>query len=156
MLAPYPEKVAVVDKAGKVTRDWWQWLRALLEAVNGVTGTWTPTDASGATLVFTNTTGNCVYFKLGSVVQASFRVTYPATADGSNALIGGLPFAAQNTTASIYGGVISLTNEATLASLLVTTNAQTFSLWTTGGAQLTNATMSGNDLRGTLTYRAAS
>ena len=155
MLAPYPEKVALVGRSGLITRDWWVWLRDLLLAVNGESGDWTPTDASGASLVFTNTSGNCGYVRLGAMVQASFRVTYPVTADGSGALIGGLPFVAQNTTVSVYGGVIALTDEATAASLLVTRNAQTFGIYTTAGAQVTNATMSGNDLRGLITYRAA-
>ena len=156
MLADFPEKVPLIESARLLTRDWVQWMRSLLLAVNGLSDTWAPIDASGAGLTFTNTSGNCSYLKVGSVVQATFRVTYPATASGADALIGGLPFTAKNTTASVYGGVISSTDETTAARVLVTTNATTFAVLTSAGGAVTNATLSGNDLRGTVTYTAAS
>lgn len=58
------------------------------------TGTWTPTDASGAALVFTNVSAN--YTKIGPLVFAYATLTFPATADGSNVLLGGFPLAAAN------------------------------------------------------------
>jgi len=155
MLAPFPERDLLVE-AARVSRPWGEWLRSLLVAVNGVSGTWTPSDASGAALTFTNLTGNCVYLKVGTVVSVAFRVTYPATANGAAALIGGLPYASQATTVSVQGGTITLSDEATAARLLVTTDATTFGIYTTAGAAVTNATMSGNDLRGTIAYTAAS
>jgi len=156
MLAPFPEKVAVVDALKVLTGDWIRWFRALLLAVNGVSGEWTPIDNSGASLVFTNMTGNCTYLKVGSVVQATFRVTYPVTADGSSMSLGGLPFVPATTTASVYGGVISSTTEATAARLLVASGVATFAALSTTGTALTNATLSTDDLRGVITYVAAS
>lgn len=57
-------------------------------------GTWTPTDASGAGLVFAFTSGT--YIKCGGFVMAHFQVVYPATASGLAAAIGGLPFTVKN------------------------------------------------------------
>lgn len=150
---PFPPipLVPVVEKDRAITPDWARWCRSLSDG-----GVWTPTDASGAALSFTNTTGNCGYDKIGRQVTAWFRVTYPATADGTATSIGGLPFAAQSTTASVFGGAITSTDETTAARLLVSTSApKTFTILTTGGTQITNATMSGNDLRGVITYMAA-
>jgi hypothetical protein len=53
-------------------------------------GTWTPDDQSGATLSFTVT--GAKYTKIGNIVECRASVTYPSTADGSTAKIGGLPF----------------------------------------------------------------
>lgn len=55
---------------------------------------WTPTDASGAALTFTSVSAN--YIQLGPLIFAWGALTYPATADPSNAAIGGLPVAAAN------------------------------------------------------------
>lgn len=52
---------------------------------------WTPTDASGASLVFTSVDGT--WQQIGNYVIASATLTYPSTANGSNAAIGGLPVA---------------------------------------------------------------
>ena len=53
-------------------------------------GAWTPNDASGASLAFSTAVG--AYVKVGRSVLISAQITYPATADGTAALIGGLPF----------------------------------------------------------------
>jgi hypothetical protein len=55
-------------------------------------GTWTPTDLSGAGLVFS--IGSCRYTKVGRLVTVQGSVTYPATVSGANALWGGFPFVA--------------------------------------------------------------
>lgn len=52
---------------------------------------WTPTDASGASLTFTSVTAR--YTKVGKMVTAMFRLTYPSTANGSLASVGGFPVA---------------------------------------------------------------
>ena len=57
-------------------------------------GTWTPTDASGAGLSFSNL--DAYYTKIGRMVYAYCRITYPATANANTATIGGLPFTIQN------------------------------------------------------------
>lgn len=55
---------------------------------------WTPTDASGAALTFTGVAAN--YIQVGPLVFAWAALTYPATADGSSAAIGGLPVTVAN------------------------------------------------------------
>jgi hypothetical protein len=52
-------------------------------------GTWTPTDASGAGLTLT---AGGSYTRIGRLVFWQANILYPATADVSNSLIGGLPF----------------------------------------------------------------
>jgi hypothetical protein len=53
-------------------------------------GTWTPVDGSGASLSFTSVSGT--YIKIGRTVTCLFDLTYPSTANSSQAVIGGLPF----------------------------------------------------------------
>ena len=54
-------------------------------------GTWTPTDSSGAGLVFT--VSDCKYTKIGRAVTIQGTITYPATANTNAAQFTGLPFA---------------------------------------------------------------
>ncbi|MGJ0510257.1 MAG: hypothetical protein ACR652_24695 [Methylocystis sp.] len=114
--------------------------------------TWTPTDASGAGLTFTTPAGT--YEKIGRLVIARFALTYPATADATAAQIGGLPFTVANNNAARQG-FVSTTDEATLASLQPQANGTTFFPITSTGGTITNATLSGNVIFGTLIYPAA-
>jgi len=72
-------------------------------------GTWTPTDGSGAGLVFTGVVGR--YTKIGQVVTYFGDVTYPVTANGSGSIIAGLPFTS-NSALNRTGSVISTTVNA--------------------------------------------
>jgi len=76
---------------------------------------WTPADNSGASLVFTGVSAN--YTKIGNMVFAYFKLTYPANASGASASISGLPVGVANadyatapsiadTSASITGGLV--------------------------------------------------
>lgn len=103
-------------------------------------GTWAPTDQSGAGLVFT---GGGNFTRIGRMVFAYVSFIFPATADGTNALIGGLPFTVLNQNFARHG-FVSYTDEVTLARVLLNPNATTFGLLTAAGASITNATMSGN------------
>ena len=53
-------------------------------------GTWTPTDVSGAGLSYTISFAQ--YTKIGKVVTVTYQITFPSTASGASARIGGLPF----------------------------------------------------------------
>ncbi len=53
-------------------------------------GTWTPTDASGDGLTFSDKAG--LYTKIGRMVYWQMLVVYPTTVSAANSLIGGLPF----------------------------------------------------------------
>lgn len=63
-----------------------------VDGAHYATGSWTPTDASGGALSFTNPTGK--YVKIGTLVMIWGAVTYPGGGTGLNATIGGLPFTA--------------------------------------------------------------
>ena len=54
------------------------------------TTAWTPTDGSGAGLTFSSV--SAIYSKIGAHVFISGRVSYPATASASAAILGNLPF----------------------------------------------------------------
>lgn len=64
----------------------------LIEHTQGASLTWIPTDASGAGLALTVVTA--FYFVVGRLVYVEAQVVYPATANGANAKIGGLPYQA--------------------------------------------------------------
>lgn len=53
-------------------------------------GTWTPTDASGAGLSLTGASGT--FIKIGGLVFVTGQCTYPATANASAMVLGGLPY----------------------------------------------------------------
>jgi parallel beta-helix repeat protein len=109
-------------------------------------GTWTPTDASGQGLVFTVT--NATYTRVGRSVTVLGDITYPITANGSTALIGGLPFTVANNTpgATLTDVGSSVTVLGNVAS------ATAYVLDTVTTAAKTNASLSGKQIRFSLTY----
>jgi len=115
-------------------------------------GTWTPTDLSGASLTFTNLSGNCYYTKVGNLVTCIFNITYPATVDVNSAYIGGLPFTSKSTNNAVAGGQFSFTNYGSFLSMAVNTGTTNFYFWTSAGGLITNATASGKIFRGVITY----
>jgi hypothetical protein len=122
-------------------------------------GTWTPIDNSGAGLSFSNTSGNCFYTKVGRTVTVTFRLTYPSTASGSAAVVGGLPFLGIDTNVNVQAVCFSEQNFSAGAMGLVQDNNTTFLFLTTNGTSVTvhtNANVSTKDFRGSATYLAAS
>jgi hypothetical protein len=122
-------------------------------------GTWTPVDSSGAGLSLSNTSGNCFYTKVGRTVTVSFRLTYPSTASGSVAVIGGLPFLSANTTVNNQSLCFAEQNFSAGAMGVLNYNAASFLFLTTNGSSVTvhtNAGVSTKDFRGSATYQAAS
>lgn len=114
-------------------------------------GTWTPTDASGAGLSFSSASG--WYTKIGKTVYIFGSVTYPVTANGSSAMIGSLPFTAGASGQGAVGRGYS--TETTFGGGLVQNNAVTIALYNTTTA-ITNATLSGDDVRFSGSYLASS
>jgi len=112
-------------------------------------GTWTPSDGSGAGLSLT--VANATYTRIGRLVTANFAITYPATANATNARIGGLPFTSSSVGFS-HPMVVSFCQTGICKSGLVDTSATTFLLSDTSGIALTNAQMSTLILRGTVIY----
>jgi hypothetical protein len=100
---------------------------------------WTPTDGSGASLVFTGVSAH--YYQIGFMVFAFGSLTYPSTASGSTASISGLPVAAGANTegagCTIYDNTVSL-----LFSLRIAPSATTISMKSAAGANLSNTQMS--------------
>lgn len=109
-------------------------------------GTWTPTDASGASLTLTGVAGD--YTKIGRMVFTRFSVTYPTTSDTSSAAIGGLPF---TVSAASTGTIFSQdTVGATVCKALATsTSAGIFGL---KGVAITNANLSTKIVQGGFMY----
>jgi hypothetical protein len=115
-------------------------------------GTWTPTDASGASLTFTGTTDNCFYTKIGNVVTCTFAITYPITANASPATIGGLPFTAKASANSVSAGVVSFTTSSLSITLLVGSGGTTFGAYLNTGGGVVNNQLSTFSIRGTIIY----
>ena len=65
-------------------------------------GTWTPTDASGAGLSLSGAYAG--YIKIGNMVWCYGQISYPITASGSSAALGGLPFTVVNATRAYNPG----------------------------------------------------
>lgn len=112
-------------------------------------GTWTPVDGSGASLSFTNVTGS--YTRNGRLAQCGFFLSYPSTGNGANAVISQLPFATANLNAARQG-FITYTSETTLKQLFPNINTTTLLPQTQTGGAITNATLSGDDICGTLLF----
>lgn len=114
---------------------------------------WTPTDASGASLSLTVVAADCIAYKIGRWVFIFFDVTYPSTGNGANALIGGLPYAAQGLTNSMATGVLFIGSSTTNINVIVTNNAATFTI-AQGATARTNSSLSTSTVRGSFMYIA--
>lgn len=109
-------------------------------------GTWTPSDSSGAGLIYT--LGTCTYTKIGRMVVANFIVTLPSTVNTSSFIMGGLPFTPNNN----YAVAISYTNESTLVRGTTVGTENYLLFYKADGTLITNADVSTNVVRGTVTY----
>ena len=107
-------------------------------------GTWTPTDASGASLSFTVVSAD--YVKIGKSVTVNTYFVWPSTANG-NAAAWNLPF-----TKNGYSGTTILTNLGSQVSLYFPDGSTTVYLRTNNNSDITNATFSGKYIFATFTY----
>lgn len=132
----------------------------VLPIANGGTGnssiagtTWTPVDASGASLTFTNVTAK--YVQVGNMVYAYFSLTYPSTADTSPTAIGGLPVTAPNNN---YANTASMlqnsSNGSNITYAVVIKNTVTAGIWSATAARFTNAQVTGVTMSGVIIYPA--
>lgn len=114
---------------------------------------WVPTDASGAGLVFSDVQAR--YNLNDTLVTVYFSLVYPTTADGSNAIIQGLPYTSAN---AFYGTTPTLCFSASLGAAVegrTLQNADTMAFYNaTTGANLTNLDLSGQTIQCNLTYPA--
>jgi hypothetical protein len=107
-------------------------------------GTWTPT-ANGISYA-TGTTGK--YTKVGNLVTCTFIVVFPTTADTNSARIQSLPFTANSNSASTFGNYSNGFNGA-----LSTGNGFISLINPTGTGFITNVTLSGQTLVGSISYQ---
>ena len=129
---------------------------ALAEDLGGSDTTWTPSDQSGAALTFTSVMA--IYSKVGNIITAHFRFTFPSTASASTVLIGGLPIATSSSgppTAVMNGicGTTAATPNA-LVGVFAAPNSTNFGLLNSAGGQPTNVTLTTATIFGTITYLA--
>ena len=114
------------------------------------TGTWTPTDTSGAGLTFTNL--YCNYTKISNLVTVSGQITFPSTSSSADITIGGLPFTiASNTIAT---GAITSTNGASLTTWISAASSPYIRIRNASGTLVPNSSLSTGTFSFTLTYFA--
>lgn len=122
-------------------------------SVKDIKGSWTPIDSSGAGLAFAAATAGR-YTRLGSLIHAFFHVLYPVTANGLQAIIGGLPFTIGNPAAnSLYGGYLFYNQAAAHFYLGCAPATTTFTLTTFAGGPVANSTVSNLSFSGIVIYR---
>ena len=129
----------------------------LWKPISTINAIWTPGDGSGASLTFTGVAAN--YSKVGRIIVLEFDLTYPSTADGSNASINGLPMAAA--TLGYVGMVVpvsggTITGTLTLSTVGGSTTNLNIYQGNGSGSHATNANLSLARLRGLIWGRAAS
>lgn len=115
-------------------------------------GSWTPSDQSGATLVFTAVTGR--YIKIGRLVIAFCTLTFPSTANGATAVIGGLPYTVDSPGDNIYGGFTMFDSGAITLSAQALAASTTFNV-VSGSGNAVNSTLSLNRIRFSIVYLAS-
>ena len=104
-------------------------------------------DGSGVGLAMTITKRG-VYTKIGRLVVISFGITYPTTADTTNARLLGFPFNAN----AASGGAPYYTNYGNPISIVMEANTPACGFYSAAAVQLTNANLSTIDLRFTVSY----
>jgi hypothetical protein len=114
--------------------------------------TWTPIDASGASLTFTAPEG--YYQRIANMIFFSGHIVYPTTSDANVAIIGGLPFTTFGGTAPRSGAVINVT-DSTATGLLILSGTTTVRFQNGGFTNATNANMSGKTVYFSGFYRIA-
>jgi hypothetical protein len=113
--------------------------------------TWVPADGSGASLTFTGITAT--YTKIGKLVNAQFRLVYPATASASSATISGLPVATASIGAVfIIGSCVSTSATSVVGAASTAAGATTFNFVGIGASTPTNVNLTTQTVVCDLTY----
>lgn len=128
----------------------WQRLSQIENTRIVQTGKWTPSDQSGAGLVFSVAVGT--WIKIGALVILQFNITYPITASGASAAIGLFPYFTGNETNVFWGGFFSwVPNTANQISLNLNTNKVSFFL---NQVACPNVNLSAKNVEGIIMYVA--
>tara|TARA_R100000231_G_scaffold90567_1_gene68410 strand:- start:645 stop:1847 length:1203 start_codon:yes stop_codon:yes gene_type:complete len=115
-------------------------------------GTYTPADASGQSISFSNAEG--LYTRVGNLVHVQGSVTFPSTG-GQFGFAISLPFTATSSGRTAGGGDVRYTTKSTTFNLHVNASTSNFGGYTFGGTQQRNADLSTDRLDFQLTYRIA-
>ncbi len=115
-------------------------------------GTYTPADASGQSITFSNAEG--LYTKVGRLVHVQGSVTFPSTG-GQFGFAISLPFTATASGRTAGGGDIRYTTHTTAFNLHVNASTTHFSGYNFGGTLQKNADLSTDRLDFQLTYAVA-
>jgi hypothetical protein len=115
------------------------------------TGTWTPTDVSGAGLNINP--GSSYYTKIGNMVFCSTVLNYPSTTNSSTAAFS-LPFSVLNSNNALYGGYIIYTNLGSIPTIFSNGGSASASFYAGTTSALLNSTVSAKQLRVVVIYQA--
>ena len=117
---------------------------------------WTPTDASGASITFVSATGQ--WYTVGHLVVAQLAITYPgAVVSTAAAIIGGLPVPVPNNTFATSVAICAVTNmgSPTGVALVAVQNSSYASCYNpVAQANIENVSLSGATIKCTLIYSA--
>lgn len=117
-------------------------------------GSWTPGDGSGAGLVFTNVSSN--YTRIGNMIFAYAQLTYPTTANASQAIINGFPI---NFPVPTYGQQCRITfandTAGTAAFMLPNGGSANVPIYSSNGSTIANSVMSSSTLTFICIYPAS-
>lgn len=123
---------------------------AVPEAADERRQDWVPTDASGAGLALT--INEAKFVRLGRLVFAFFNITYPVTASGAVAKIGGLPFTPRPASAILHPVVLGQVTAAVTRSYVHPTEGS-IRFYNAGGVvDQTNNGMSATTIQGCTIY----
>ncbi len=119
------------------------------------TGTWSPILNFGGASAGTQSSNNGQWWRLGSMIFASFYINVPTISGSGNAKIANLPFTSSNGTINPGGGPVLFAFAAPAGmNGWVQQNVSEISLVNNTGAQLTNTGFSnGVDIRGFVFYQ---
>ena len=106
------------------------------------TGTWTPTDQSGAGLTLSSVSAR--YITIGNLVICWVNLFYPSTSDSvNNAVIGGLPFTIANAPYNAASVRVHSSGASSAKAGRGVINTTTFTLRDTSDTQVKNNVNSG-------------
>ena len=116
-------------------------------------GTFTPTDGSGAGLSFTGAAGT--YIKVGGQVTCWGILNYPTNSDATPAAVQGLPFPFGANNVDRVGGPVVYNNFGGYLSVLGVTSNSKVQIFKTTGSGPTNAQLSAQSIWFSVTYNVS-
>lgn len=111
---------------------------------------WTPTDASGAGLVFA--AASAEYAVIGNIVLASAEIVYPSTVSAVPAKIGGLPYTLPNQGYASAPDLMLVSGAAAAAITAIKNSATAEITSLSTGSAVTNADLSGKTVNFQLAF----